>query len=1367
VSRHVRGCFLLVLALAALLPRSGTAAEILINEIMAANQSIAPLPNAPDYFPDYVELYNASGRDIDLVAEAWSLTNKKNPDTGIVPGTTFDPADFYFFPAGTIIPADSYLLVFFDNKTNFPGLHTTFSHNGTNETFTLSRKGDQIKIYKSLAFELKDSVTFGFQISDYSIGRIPDATSNPPGYFTLNIPTPCGAPGGSNACLPNIAAINFVPAATASNELSLKLNEWLAFNLSNSGKTNSDWFEIYNPSTNIVALDGLIFTDKGRETVNVNNYAVSNSYIAPFGFVQYFADDKGDDPDAVDFSLSSSNGDELYIYANDQTTIIDQVSFPTFTTPNVSRGRLPDGGDLASTPLTSLTPEASNFSTIPEVAINEVLTHTDPPLEDAIELVNLTDSQQDISNWWISNNKNDPMKFRIPAGTRIAPHGFIVFYEYQFNNPATAAKPFTLNSANGDECYIFKGTIRSGQFFLTGYRRGIDFGAAENGVSFGRYVTSQTNVDIVAMSDLSFGTSVRAGDPVGYQSIFRTGTGTNNPAPKIGPLVINEIQYNPPRIPVLGGQIDDSTNEFIEIFNVTDNPVPLYDPVVYRADHAYNPAPDGTVLFAGQTYADGRTNTWRLRDAVSFDFPLNVSLGAGQFLLVVNFDPSDTTLLYAFTNKYGMGGIPGQTQIFGPYKGKLSNGGATVELRKPDAPQGPWHPDFRLVPYIVVERIKYSDTAPWPTEADGMGVYPGPGSSLQRISSYEYGNDVINWMANTPTPGRFNSPSGVEPPSISRQPRSVTTTAGKNVTLSVIARGGQLHYQWLKDEFFIDGATSATLSLVNVSTDQSGAYKVLVSNVAGTNESVVAQLTVNPPVNDSTRPTINITTPSYASTTNEAISSVGGTASDKSGISGVFYSVNGGPFIAAAESDTYKVWSTPFPVDLAPGTNVIRAYAIDQAGNLSLTNTRSYFRSVRTALALSTTGSGSVQGATNGQLLELGKNFTLTATPASGFVFSNWVVITNIELAQRSASPTLVFPMASNLAVSAQFVPNPFLAAAGKFNGLFYETTQDGGVLHGSSGFFTLTLSGSGAYSASMLSGGFKLSASGHLDLDGKATNTIPRKGTNALSVVWCVDLAGHDTLIGTVSDSIAGWSASLNGDRAVFSKINPCTNAGKYTFTLPGLPYDMFVPGGDSYGTITIDSNGVASIKGYLADKTTAVQKAPLSRNGELPLYVSLYSGKGSLLAWLAFENRAGDDFHGDLNWSKPPQPTAKYYPLGFSTNQNTLVGSHYLAPAGTTGRVLAITNGVLTLNGGSLPEDYANAFVLGPGSKVTNGGPHKLTLNFTAATGLFKGSLTPTNHGAKPLNFAGAVVQRAKAASGYHLGTTQSDRVRIEAAP
>jgi hypothetical protein len=357
--------------------------------------------------------------------------------------------------------------------------------------------------------------------------------------------------------------------------------------------------------------------------------------------------------------------------------------------------------------------------------------------------------------------------------------------------------------------------------------------------------------------------------------------------------------------------------------------------------------------------------------------------------------------------------------------------------------------------------------------------------------------------------------------------------------------------------------------------------------------------------------------------------------------------------------------------------------------------------------------------------------------------------------------------MISNTIVVANFVPNPFAPVAGRFNGLFYETSQPPGVRHGASGFFTLTLTERGAYSASLLSGGLKLAASGQLNLEGRATNTIPRKGTNAMVVVWQAALDGSDTLTGTVSDSMAGWSAELNGDRALFNaRTNPCALAGKYTLLLPGLPHDAFVPGGHSYGTVSIDSNGVATLKAYLSDKTGAAQKVPLSKNGQWPLYVSLYSGKGSLLSWVGFTNRLTDDFHGLLNWSKPALPAAKYYPLGFTTNEQEVAGSRYAAPVGTN-KILKLTGATLAFTGGNLAEDTTLSVGMGPSSKVTNAPPPKLSLTFTLSSGLFKGSYTPTNAGARAVSFAGAVLQKGTNAAGYYLGTSQSGSVTLQAAP
>ena len=164
---------------------------------------------------------------------------------------------------------------------------------------------------------------------------------------------------------------------------------------------------------------------------------------------------------------------------------------------------------------------------------------------------------------------------------------------------------------------------------------------------------------------------------------------------------------------------------------------------------------------------------------VDFDFPPLVSLGAGSFLLVVNFDPvTNLTQLAAFRSKYS---VPQGVRMFGPYKGNLSNGSASIELYKPDPPQIPPHPDAGFVPYILVDRIKYADSTPWPTNADGLGA------SLQRISPVDYGNDPVNWKAEAATAGRHNSTPRLGPPIIITQPQNQTITVGTSVTFTITA----------------------------------------------------------------------------------------------------------------------------------------------------------------------------------------------------------------------------------------------------------------------------------------------------------------------------------------------------------------------------------------------------------------------------------------------------------------------------------------------------------------------------------------------------------------------------------------------------
>ncbi|MBN1675798.1 MAG: lamin tail domain-containing protein [Kiritimatiellae bacterium] len=314
------------------------------------------------------------------------------------------------------------------------------------------------------------------------------------------------------------------------------------------------------------------------------------------------------------------------------------------------------------------------------VVINEALTHTDLPQVDAIELRNAGATAAAIGGWYLSDSALDYKKFQIPGGTALPAGGYVVFDEGDFNaNPGSPAC-FALDS-HGDEIHLTKWDANGNLQYLAEAR----FGGAQNGMAFGRYIKSDGDADFVT------------------QDTANT-LGAANAAPKVGPVVINEILYHP----AAGG------DEFIELLNIHHSTVKLYDET--------NPS-----------------NTWRLSAAVDYAFPPGTELAPGEYALVVATNPA------TFRSTYG---IPSAVQIFGPYTGALNNAGESVKLWRPDTP------DLEGVPWILVDRVKYGDNSPWPENADGDGP------SLERQDARAYGNDVVNWAASLAaggTPGAPNS----------------------------------------------------------------------------------------------------------------------------------------------------------------------------------------------------------------------------------------------------------------------------------------------------------------------------------------------------------------------------------------------------------------------------------------------------------------------------------------------------------------------------------------------------------------------------------------------------------------------------------
>jgi hypothetical protein len=642
-----------------------------------------------------------------------------------------------------------------------------------------------------------------------------------------------------------------------------------------------------------------------------------------------------------------------------------------------------------------------------------------------------------------------------------------------------------------------------------------------------------------------------------------------------------------------------------------------------------------------------------------------------------------------------------------------ANGSATITVTVNDGQAA----NNTVVRTFTVTVNPVNDT---PTLGTIAGRTIAENAGLQTVSLSGIGTGAANETQSLGITASSSNPSLIPNPTVSYASPNTTgslsftpvTDANGTATITVTVNDGQSANSTTTRSFAVTVTSvnsAPTITAIPAQSLFSGVSSAPLSFTIGDTETAAASLTL----------TAVSSAPSIVSLTNIVFS---GTGSNRNvtvtpsmvGAANITVSVTDG---AVSASTTFAVTVTVVP---------------PAVGQLSMTKT----------------GAGTVSPDLSSTTLIVGQSYTVTATPASGYLFSGW------SGSVSSQSPTITFTMQSNTVLQANFVASPFAGATATYNGLFNEADE---VRLHSSGAFNVFIDGSGNFSAWVQLGYTRYQFAGAFEVNLRTTNVVARWDGTPLTVEL---LVGSDAtagqIFGRVTDGV--WSAPLSGGR----QVDSTSLAGEYTLVLPGTAGNVALPAGDGYATMHMAEDGLATMSATLADGTKYSHTAYLTTDGDLPMYVSLYVGNGSVMSWLTFTNLSSSDVSGNLVWTKQAGASPTSYPLGF-TNGTKAVGSAYVAPL-DLGKALNLSGAVVSFSGGNVTTPFNNVVSLNAGSQVVNLSPNPLNFKITKNTGVFVGDVQDPTSG-QTHSFGGVVLQKQNAGYGTMTGSTMGSRVVLAA--
>jgi fibronectin type 3 domain-containing protein len=271
------------------------------------------------------------------------------------------------------------------------------------------------------------------------------------------------------------ASTHFTPGAPNSVRATLPpfpalwLNELVPDNIGGPQDSAGDrdpWGELYNAGTTALDLGGYFLADN---FTNLAQWAFpSNQVIGPGEFLLVWLDGEPHETTGAElhasFQIPPFDGALVLAQSwSNQPVILDYIKYGEISA-DYSLGFYPDGAGRQRQVFFHATPGGTNDNTpapLP-IFINEWLadntrTLADPAdndFEDWFELYNPNVVAADLSGYFLADSLTNPTQWRIPQGTLIAPHGFLLVWadeETGQNNPGSVDLHANFKLSKGGE----------------------------------------------------------------------------------------------------------------------------------------------------------------------------------------------------------------------------------------------------------------------------------------------------------------------------------------------------------------------------------------------------------------------------------------------------------------------------------------------------------------------------------------------------------------------------------------------------------------------------------------------------------------------------------------------------------------------------------------------------------------------------------------------------------------------------------------------------------------------------------------------------------------------------------------------------